>query len=141
MVENIYILASFMMTGIIWLIQIVHYPSFSFVDEKKFSKFHEFHSRSITYIVFPFMCLELFISGYFSFILYSFFWLAQFAIVVLLWLSTLCISVPIHNNLTNGTEKLREKNIKSLVKTNWIRTFLWSVKTLFIILHWRNGCL
>jgi hypothetical protein len=51
-------------------------------------------------------------------------------IVVLIWCSTFFIQVPIHSILS---EKKDKKLIEKLVNTNWIRTFLWSMRMLLII--------
>ena len=47
------------MTGLIFYVQIVHYPSFSFVSEKRFRDFHHFHVRRTSYVVMPVMLAEL----------------------------------------------------------------------------------
>jgi hypothetical protein len=52
------------------------------------------------------------------------------AIIVLIWCSTFFIQVPIHTILSSGKDK---KMIEKLVKTNWIRTFLWTIRMLLII--------
>lgn len=44
---------------LIWLIQIVHYPSFRYVDATQFSHFHSHHTNTITLIVLPLMLCEL----------------------------------------------------------------------------------
>jgi hypothetical protein len=51
-------------------------------------------------------------------------------IVVLIWCSTFFVQVPIHSILS---EKKDKKLIEKLVNTNWIRTFLWSMRMLLII--------
>lgn len=49
--------------------------------------------------------------------------------VLLIWLSTFLIQVPLHNAL--GVEKDTEA-IRRLVQTNWIRTILWTVKGIWV---------
>jgi hypothetical protein len=51
-------------------------------------------------------------------------------IVVLIWCSTFFVQVPIHSILSHKKDK---KLIEKLVNTNWIRTFLWSMRMLLII--------
>jgi hypothetical protein len=51
-------------------------------------------------------------------------------IVVLIWCSTFFVQVPIHSILSQKKDK---KLIEKLVNTNWIRTFLWSMRMLLII--------
>jgi hypothetical protein len=47
-------------------------------------------------------------------------------LVIIIWLSTFALQVPIHNNLKAGKD---DKRIQRLVATNWIRTAAWSLKT------------
>ena len=47
------------MTGVIWVIQIVHYPSFHFIEKESYTAFQKFHMNSISLIVVPVMILEL----------------------------------------------------------------------------------
>jgi hypothetical protein len=51
-------------------------------------------------------------------------------IVGLIWCSTFFVQVPIHSILS---EKKDKNLIEKLVNTNWIRTFLWSIRMLLII--------
>ena len=118
------------MTGAIWIIQIVHYPSFNFVAENQFQPFHHFHSRQITWIVAPTMGIEL-VSGLMLCYLLQGVWIFQFALILLIWLATFFISVPLHNKLG---QKRDEQWIRKLIVTNWLRTLLWSLRTFLVLL-------
>lgn len=117
------------MTGAIWVIQIVHYPTFNFVADARFQSFHQFHSKQITWIVAPMMVLELMSGLVLSFLVQGI-WIFQFILILLIWLATFFISVPLHNKL--GIQ--RDENVNSkLVVTNWIRTLLWTLRTVLIL--------
>ena len=47
------------MTGVIWVIQIVHYPSFHFIEKELYTAFQKFHMNKISIIVMPIMLAEL----------------------------------------------------------------------------------
>ena len=47
------------MTGVIWVIQIVHYPSFHFIEKELYTVFQKFHMNKISIIVIPIMLAEL----------------------------------------------------------------------------------
>jgi hypothetical protein len=47
-------------------------------------------------------------------------------LVIVVWLSTFLLQVPIHHRLEAGKD---DKRIQRLVATNWIRTAAWSLKT------------
>ncbi len=117
--------------GLILTIQVVHYPSFKFVSMENFFDFHQFHKTSISVIVIPAMLLEVIIAGFLSLYVKSPLDHLNFFIVVMIWLSTFFISVPLHNQLTlEKTDIL----INRLVITNWIRTLLWKAKFILSLL-------
>lgn len=132
-VFQIHVVACAFMTGVIWIIQTLHYPAFSKVQASAFKNFHSEHSRKITFIVGPAMLIEL-VTGVIlvwgnrsSF----FFWL-NLSIIFTLWLSTSLLSVPLHNRLANGQDA---QVIDRLVLTNWPRTVLWSSRLVALLLY------
>ncbi len=129
------IVCSVFMTGLIWYVQTVHYPSFRFIEETRFQEFHNLHSSKTGFIVMPVMICELVTSG-----ILSWFngWVSLhtmgFYLVLAIWLSTFLLSVPAHAKLNNSKNA---EVIDRLVSTNWIRTILWSLKSglgLFMLL-------
>jgi hypothetical protein len=51
-------------------------------------------------------------------------------LVVLLWLSTLVFFAPLHGRLSQGFDPARWR---LLVKANWGRTWLWSLRGILVI--------
>lgn len=51
--------ATLTMFGVIWLVQLVHYPLFAGVGADGFTAYEATHQTRITWIVFPAMALEL----------------------------------------------------------------------------------
>lgn len=133
--------SSWFMLGLIWLVQLVHYPTFSYVSREEFLDFSRFHTSRISMIVLPVMLVEL-VTGLLMVVLAagSPYRIVQFlcwlnlSVLLTIWLSTFLISVPCHNKLA---EKQDEKVIQRLVKTNWVRTILWCVKSILMIYLWR----
>jgi len=118
------------LTGLIWVIQIVHYPSFHFISEKTFTQFADFHAKKISFIVIPLMGLELIVSFLLSWSLptQSMAWnfsLINLFLNILIWVSTFIFSVPCHQKLRNQKQT---KIINKLILTNWYRTFLWTCR-------------
>ena len=111
---------------LIWLIQLLHYPMFKFVDEEKFPEAMQFHQRAISFIVIPLMIAELILALY----LIN---LPILMIVVAIWVSTFTLQVPLHQKLTH---KKDFEAVAYLVNSNWIRTFLWSLKFVMVILSY-----
>ncbi len=127
------------MTGIIWLVQLVVYPQFLNVRPADFSRYHQHHSFGIGCIVAPLMIVELILSGW------SVWQLDQHglrlplavaaSITLLLWLSTFLVQVPLHRQLEGGWS---EPHIRILIRTNWIRTILWTGRLALLI--YVTGC-
>ena len=117
------------MVGLIWLIQIVHYPLFLKVGEQNFKEYSQDHQRLITYVVLPLMILEL---GTAIILCFSrpasisiALLIAGLAIVLLIWGSTFLIQVPQHGKLLSGFDP---DTCRKLVFGNWIRTVAWSLR-------------
>lgn len=123
------------MTGLIWLIQIVHYPSFRFLNPDRFREFHRFHNQSITFIVAPVMLIELFSGALYWYQEWNLFSGLNLLALMLIWMVTTFISVPAHNQLASGHNSAV---IERLIRTNWIRTFLWTARSglmIYILLN------
>ncbi len=125
----------FFLTGLIWVIQLLHYPSFSFVGADKFASFHAFHSLRISMIVMPTMTLELISSATLLYAERNRFWFSQSVLVLFIWLCTAFLSVPIHNRLAFAAN---QSLMDRLVLTNWPRTLFWSARSLSM-LYWLSS--
>ena len=126
--------ATLFMVGLIWFVQIVHYPLFARVGEEGFQLYSEAHSRLTSYVVGPPMLLEaetallLVIRRPEGVPLYLA--LAGLTLVAVIWLSTALLQVPRHTALGSGFDR---SAWRGLVGTNWIRTAAWSVRG-FVVL-------
>ena len=128
-VLNSYIFCSYYMTGVIWLIQLITYPALTFVENGSFINVHKQHSNRMSILVGPIMIVELMSALYLA---QSFeeFWLLNVFMVLSIWCFTFLVSVPIHNQLQNGKNAA---SIRKLVHTNWPRTILWTLKSVFVL--------
>tara|TARA_Y100001970_G_C14241545_1_gene865211 strand:+ start:3263 stop:3670 length:408 start_codon:yes stop_codon:yes gene_type:complete len=118
-----FFISSFML-GLILTTQIVSYPMFLKV-ENSFSDYHMSYVNKISTIAAPFMILELLLSLLVVFLLESYIAVIIFLIMLLIFLCTFFIQVPIHETLKNNFNVLL---CNKLIKTNWIRVFLWLLK-------------
>lgn len=135
--------ASLAMTGLIWCIQVVHYPLFAAVGRDEFTRYEADHARLITLVVGPLMLVELAAA----------LWLAAvrpagvpawmvwtgLALVAAIWISTAAIQVPCHARLAAGFDA--EVHAR-LVSSNWIRTVGWTARgvlSLAMIAAWAKA--
>ncbi|WP_375435882.1 hypothetical protein [uncultured Hymenobacter sp.] len=116
------------LTGLIWTVQVVHYPSFAQVAPDKFVAFHQQHSNRIGWVVMAPMVLELGLAAWLAWqgrALGTAVWWSL-ALVLLIWAATFFISVPFHNRLAHGYDYVA---IDGLVRTNWVRTLAWTARS------------
>lgn len=125
------------LTGLIWTIQVVHYPLMAHVGETARLTYQAIHQRTITPLVAPLMlaelmaCLLLFASPPPAMPAWAA-W-TQGLLVGVVWLSTMFIQVPLHGRLSAG-----EPVVAALVASNWIRTLAWTTRSsLLVLMLWR----
>lgn len=125
------------MAGLVWYVQLVHYPSFHFLTDRMYA-FHKQHVKRTGWIVMPVMLIELGTSALLLYLL-PVDWLnvTQFGMVVILWISTFLIQVPLHNKIgaADSIEEI-EETINTLIQTNWLRTLLWSGRAALLLIFW-----
>ena len=126
MVALTHAISTLALVGLIWTIQIVHYPLMAMVPPATYPAYQGAHQRRITFLVSPLMVLE----GL-SAILILFeqsgspVYRGGLVALLLIWLSTALIQVPCHRLLIDGFDPGLHRR---LVRTNWIRTSLWTVR-------------
>tara|TARA_R110001592_G_scaffold81119_1_gene241043 strand:+ start:584 stop:1033 length:450 start_codon:yes stop_codon:yes gene_type:complete len=125
--------------GLIWTIQLVHYPTFLHIAPERFLQFEAFHQRQISFVVLPLMVVELLSTLYLFFVPPAILpaWCATIGVLLLaiIWTSTFLIQVPLHNVLSKGYDEL---TITRLVRSNWIRTIAWSLRSAVVL--WGLWC-
>ena len=123
------------LAGLIWTVQVVHYPSFGRVPKEAWAGFHAAHTRRMGYVVMAPMVLELALAIWLA-------WAGRAALpggagwwslglVALVWAATFFISVPFHNRLETGFDYIA---IDGLTRTNWLRTLAWTARV--VLLGW-----
>ena len=129
--ELIHLIATAMMVSIIWIIQILHYPTFLFVDKKHYTEFQKFHMKNISYLIIPIMLVELLtgLSILLKIKMINFYFFASFGLLILIWLITALFFSKFHSELSN---KYNHDTILKLIRLNWIRTFFWTVRLGFL---------
>lgn len=130
LLKDLQLINSGALVAMIWIIQILHYPSFYFFDKNNFQQAMSFHQRRISYVVIPLMVAELVISLYLWIMRMDVINTLGLTCVFIIWASTFFIQVPIHKKLIRYDQNL----IRDLIKWNFIRTFFWTLK-LFLIGH------
>lgn len=132
------------MTGICFYIQFVHYPLFLFIAEGDMPIYLQKHQRFSSLLIFPVMTLETFTAFWLCFepifTNLRFYFNFAFLLVLIIWITTLFLQFPCYRKLL---DRYNEKAILFLIRSNWIRTVVWSMRTLlmvFLAYHISHQC-
>ena len=118
------------MVGIIWVIQLLHYPTFHFIKESDYVEFQHFHMQRISFIVVPAMILELLSAFMLVYYIRSNLLNLGLIILLVIWLITFVFFTKLHQSLLGGYDKII---VDKLVQINWSRTILWSLRLIILI--------
>jgi hypothetical protein len=117
------------MVGVIWFVQLVHYPLFDRADRAGFTEFEHAHRNRTSFVVGPLMIAE----GLSALALFfdrppRVSWLAVVVGLALLGIvsaSTVLLQIPQHDRLSAGFDATAHQR---LVRTNWVRTIGWTLR-------------
>jgi len=125
--------ATLAMVGLIWFVQVVHYPLMARVGEDRFVAYERAHARRTTCVVAPLMFAELGSAAVILAIGATPAALSITGLVLLaaLWGSTFLVQVPLHARLGQGFDAAMHRR---LVATNRARTVLWSARGVVALL-------
>ena len=130
--------ATLFMTGVIWFVQIVHYPLMARVGTSGFRDYEVAHARLTGYVVIVPMLVELVCAILLLLRPPATFprsvVIAGAVLVVLIWMSTFLLQVPQHDKLHHAFDP--QAHLR-LVSTNWIRTIAWSIRAALVLLMLR----
>jgi hypothetical protein len=126
--------ATWSMVGLIWVVQVVHYPMLAVYSQLFPAIAAVDHQRRITWVVGPLMAIE----GLTSLILLFTrpptmsmlaAWIAAM-LVALALVSTVLIQVPLHAQLATAHDA---ETARRLIASNWVRTVAWTAKGLLLV--------
>ena len=115
------------MFGVIWIVQLVHYPLMRFVPSAQFADFEAAHSTRISWVVGPLMAVE-------GVCVLAFFfappaglpwwlpWAGAGAEAIAIG-TAIFVSAPLHGRLG---ARFDPALLDRLIATNWIRTAAWT---------------
>jgi len=117
------------MFGVIWIVQIVHYPLMRFVSGEQFARFETAHQARISWVVGPLIAVEgvcvlafLFsppagLPGWLP-------WVGAGVEAIAIG-TTMFVSAPLHGRLNAN---FSQATLDRLIATNWIRTVAWTAR-------------
>ena len=132
--------ATLAMFGLIWFVQVVHYPLFALVGRDGFARYERANTRRTGVVVGPLMVVEaitaagllVFPPAHIGRELPA----AGFALLLLIWGSTAALQVPAHRRLEQGFAAACHRR---LTVSNWIRTGMWTLRAALALWLLRVG--
>ena len=119
--------ATLVMVGVIWFVQIVHYPLMARVSRGEFAAYASEHQRRTTFVVAPAMLIEAVTASVILAMppagMSPVLPVAGTSLLAVIWLSTFLVQVKQHARLANGFDAATHRR---LVRSNWVRTAAWT---------------
>lgn len=137
---SLHTLTTMALTGLIWFVQVVHYPMFQLIGTHHFTQYERVHQQRTTWVVAPLMLVEL-ITAVWLIVRHAAITSAPLAVwglalLAIIWCSTAFLQVPCHRKLEQGSD---QAIIRRLVLTNWIRTIAWTMRSIIAIAMLSEG--
>lgn len=122
------------MTGLIWFVQVVHYPLAVQVGPVDFVGYQTAHVKRTSWVVAGPMLIEAATTAW---LLFNpppsapqwLVWLGAFLLGVV-WTSTALLQVPAHDKLSRGFDA---RSAALLVHSNWLRTAGWTARACVVL--------
>lgn len=109
---------------LIWMVQLIVYPSFCHISDQALHSWHRTYTQRIGYFVIPMMLAQLILSLLACIHTMTALTVLDLGLVVATWVLTAWLSVPLHKALAAGSV---DPDIRrSLVRTNLPRALLWT---------------
>jgi hypothetical protein len=130
----LHVAATWTMVGLIWFVQIVHYPLYAQVGTEAFAAYETAHTRLTTWVVGPPMLVEVITACMLVLVKpegipASYVW-SGVLLITIIWASTAFLQVPQHEILTHS---FTPDAYRTLVTTNWIRTVAWTLRGVLVL--------
>jgi len=121
----IQLLIDFGLVVLIWMVQLIIYPSFLRYESHSLEKWHLTYTGRITVIVAPLMMAQIALAGFLVITRTSYNSLEILALglIILNWLLTFFVFIPLHQKID---VQPADRNVqRRLVQSNWIRVVLF----------------
>lgn len=131
---QLHLAATLFMTGLIWFVQIVHYPLLDRIDPPGIPRYEQAHTRRTRWLVGPPMFIEivtgLLLVGFRPLGVSDLAVSAGILLLLVIGVSTQFLQIPCHEELSR---RFDPTVYRRLVRTNWIRTIAWSLRSLLVM--------
>ena len=127
---TIHLAVTWMLAGLIWVIQVLAYPQYYRAGEAEFEGYHFAHCLRIGLIATPLLFAEALTAAW---LVYEGHRELPFVISVglipVIWLSTAFLQAPLHIKLMKGFDA---GLVRRVILTNWVRTLAWTARGVLV---------
>ncbi len=122
------------MTGLIWFVQVVHYPLLAHAGREGFAALAAEHQRRTGWVVAAPMVVEAVTAA--GLVVWTPDGVARWvtvvglALVAVIWASTWLLQVPRHREMLGGFDAAGHRR---LVAGNWVRTAAWTARSALVL--------
>ncbi|MBC6366229.1 hypothetical protein DDT91_05440 [Algoriphagus sp. AK58] len=108
---------------LVWLVQVIIYPSFDQIAKEKLNTWHRLYTQKILYFVGPMMFVQ---SGMIAWQILGdpLIYLADGLLLAGIWINTFLIAIPIHEAIDR--EKSLKGHLTKLLRVNRWRSWMWT---------------
>jgi hypothetical protein len=130
----IHAVATFVVAGNMWFVQIAYYPNLAAVGRDAFVGYQKEHIRRVTAVAWTMLTIELVTGIALVFVppasVPPGVVIGNAALILSIWWSTWFVQVPLHHVLEQGWD---ESAHRRLVGTNWFRTIVYTLRGLLVV--------
>lgn len=110
---------------LIWIVQIIIYPGFTYYTLGDLLKWHTLYTRRISFVVIPLMLGQLALGIWEFYSKPSAHSIGSLVLIIAVWVLTFTIFVPLHQKIADGFAS--KQLLNRLITKNWWRTVLWTL--------------
>lgn len=111
------------MAGVVWFVQVVHYPLMRRVNPERFAGFMEEHVRRTGWVLAPVTAVEALTGLYLRYEVASMLLTVNLVLLGTAWASTLFVQLPQYRRLMEGHHA---ETLAKLIRWNLLRTLAWT---------------
>jgi hypothetical protein len=125
--------ATWFMVGLIWMVQVVHYPLFRAIPADAFRSYEVAHTAAIGRLLIVPAGIEVVSAA-------ALVWnrpdgvplgmvMLSGALLAAIWVATALVQAPLHRRLLDGYDRA---TVDRLVRSNWFRTGAWTLRGVLV---------
>lgn len=132
MLEVIELLLDFGLLILIWMVQLIIYPSFLYYERKNLINWHNKYTGLIAVIVAPLMFGQLGFTIYGIANDLSITSVIKIILIAFVWIFTFAYFAPTHKKISKGD--FSTNTLIQLIKLNWVRTISWTLVFILVFI-------